>query len=135
MIFIFFFFFSSRRRHTRLTCDWSSDVCSSDLVVWSDAESVAWSGFLGVGDATLGGLPRASLRRLRHVRTPADRRSFSNWVTNAIAPRNVCGLANAAAHYHYPVDLDLLVARHGVLGMSRESLINALPALRGGAKA
>src|SRR5690242_21185335 len=29
--FFFFFFFSSRRRHTRLTCDWSSDVCSSDL--------------------------------------------------------------------------------------------------------
>src|SRR5690242_21796124 len=27
----FTFFFSSRRRHTRLTCDWSSDVCSSDL--------------------------------------------------------------------------------------------------------
>src|SRR6266571_6624632 len=26
----FLFFFSSRRRHTRLTCDWSSDVCSSD---------------------------------------------------------------------------------------------------------
>src|SRR6266571_5784514 len=29
----FFFFFSSRRRHTRLTCDWSSDVCSSDLAL------------------------------------------------------------------------------------------------------
>src|SRR6266480_4946622 len=28
---IILFFFSSRRRHTRLTCDWSSDVCSSDL--------------------------------------------------------------------------------------------------------
>src|SRR4051812_30090734 len=28
---LYFFFFSSRRRHTRLTCDWSSDVCSSDL--------------------------------------------------------------------------------------------------------
>src|SRR5438876_3841685 len=27
-----FFFFSSRRRHTRWTGDWSSDVCSSDLV-------------------------------------------------------------------------------------------------------
>src|SRR6266571_2367877 len=25
------FFFSSRRRHTILTCDWSSDVCYSDL--------------------------------------------------------------------------------------------------------
>src|SRR5438132_8930055 len=30
-IFFFFFFFSSRRRHTRSLCDWSSDVCSSDL--------------------------------------------------------------------------------------------------------
>src|SRR5438477_7507102 len=30
----YFFFFSSRRRHTRLTCDWSSDVCSSDLRPW-----------------------------------------------------------------------------------------------------
>src|SRR5256885_7103835 len=28
----FFFFFSSRRRHTRLQGDWSSDVCSSDLI-------------------------------------------------------------------------------------------------------
>src|SRR5256885_10909538 len=27
-----FFFFSSRRRHTRLQGDWSSDVCSSDLL-------------------------------------------------------------------------------------------------------
>src|SRR5438034_9522089 len=27
----YFFFFSSRRRHTRSLCDWSSDVCSSDL--------------------------------------------------------------------------------------------------------
>src|SRR5688572_32593853 len=27
------FFFSSRRRHTRFDCDWSSDVCSSDLCV------------------------------------------------------------------------------------------------------
>src|SRR5260370_3995446 len=28
-----FFFFSSRRRHTRFKCDWSSDVCSSDLII------------------------------------------------------------------------------------------------------
>src|SRR5438477_5736262 len=32
-VLFFFFFFSSRRRHTRLTCDWSSDVCSSDLLM------------------------------------------------------------------------------------------------------
>src|SRR5260370_4337827 len=30
----FFFFFSSRRRHTRFKCDWSSDVCSSDLLAF-----------------------------------------------------------------------------------------------------
>src|SRR5690625_7772412 len=29
----FLFFFSSRRRHTRWPRDWSSDVCSSDLVL------------------------------------------------------------------------------------------------------
>src|SRR5690606_40883430 len=51
---VFFFFFSSRRRHTRFSRDWSSDVCSSDLVrlvsravqridedgVWSEDEHV-----------------------------------------------------------------------------------------------
>src|SRR5688572_31965164 len=36
MLLFFFFFFSSRRRHTRFDCDWSSDVCSSDLRVISD---------------------------------------------------------------------------------------------------
>src|SRR2546430_12282248 len=30
------FFFSSRRRHTRFDCDWSSDVCSSDLDFLND---------------------------------------------------------------------------------------------------
>src|SRR2546427_1435173 len=33
---VFFFFFSSRRRHTRFDCDWSSDVCSSDLLSFRD---------------------------------------------------------------------------------------------------
>src|SRR6266850_4961288 len=32
MCYVSFFFFSSRRRHTRLQGDWSSDVCSSDLI-------------------------------------------------------------------------------------------------------
>src|SRR5947207_11268479 len=31
LVMCIFFFFSSRRRHTRSLCDWSSDVCSSDL--------------------------------------------------------------------------------------------------------
>src|SRR5690242_21075585 len=39
LLYFIFFFFSSRRRHTRLTCDWSSDVCSSDLTI-SDSSRV-----------------------------------------------------------------------------------------------
>src|SRR5256886_348872 len=35
----FFFFFSSRRRHTRFDCDWSSDVCSSDLTALGETAS------------------------------------------------------------------------------------------------
>src|SRR2546430_3821743 len=66
----FFFFFSSRRRHTRFDCDWSSDVCSSDLIhvyegttllgttttTWFDAT-------LGTGDHTL----RVELRNNDHT--------------------------------------------------------------------
>src|SRR5699024_11713637 len=36
---IYFFFFSSRRRHTRSKRDWSSDVCSSDLMCCTFKES------------------------------------------------------------------------------------------------
>src|SRR5260370_616357 len=35
-----FFFFSSRRRHTRFKCDWSSDVCSSDLLVAGNVDVI-----------------------------------------------------------------------------------------------
>src|SRR2546430_8604076 len=35
------FCFSSRRRHTRFDCDWSSDVCSSDLFESAVAYAVA----------------------------------------------------------------------------------------------
>src|SRR5256885_9245695 len=40
----FFFFFSSRRRHTRLQGDWSSDVCSSDLVYGEEPPVLALRG-------------------------------------------------------------------------------------------
>src|SRR5437588_1327672 len=47
--FLFFFFFSSRRRHTRSLCDWSSDVCSSDLVLLEGdtGNHDAWIGVIG----------------------------------------------------------------------------------------
>src|SRR5690606_40105245 len=42
------FFFSSRRRHTRFSRDWSSDVCSSDLVLGQATEA-----HLGVAELAL----------------------------------------------------------------------------------
>src|SRR5689334_23389702 len=84
----FFFFFSSRRRHTRWNCDWSSDVCSSDLRrqgPWhSGVHGVPWPGrrrqprprLSGPGrpagrlrPASPGGIPR----RHDHAEGPAPR--------------------------------------------------------------
>src|SRR6266516_6845994 len=46
-----FFFFSSRRRHTRSYGDWSSDVCSSDLIGETPGHDVVACPPLGVVDA------------------------------------------------------------------------------------
>src|SRR2546430_4648448 len=43
---IIFFFFSSRRRHTRFDCDWSSDVCSSDLRLYQKAATDQYGRYL-----------------------------------------------------------------------------------------
>src|SRR5260370_26055623 len=40
-------FFSSRRRHTRFKCDWSSDVCSSDLAYLAEAQRLSHTGSFG----------------------------------------------------------------------------------------
>src|SRR5438034_5004967 len=45
------FFFSSRRRHTRSLCDWSSDVCSSDLVGFSFAAIASVPAMSAIGGA------------------------------------------------------------------------------------
>ena len=104
----------------------------------SPGESAAWSGFLGVGDPALELLARESLLRLKEITkgrtdvgTPEQRRSFSTWMADAIAPRNIAGLADVQKRNLYPVDLDVLVERHALLGMSRDHLVEKLPALRG----
>src|SRR5207237_8808116 len=50
-----YFFFSSRRRHTRFKCDWSSDVCSSDL------SDTAITVFMPRKVLAVGGAPRTRL--------------------------------------------------------------------------
>ena len=102
------------------------------------SEHPAWGGFLGVGDEVCDPLPRASLRRLRRITRgegnpgmATERASFVEWVRRSIEPRNVAGLADPARRNLYPVDLDVLVERHALLGMTRDQLVAGLPALRG----
>ena len=101
-------------------------------------ESAAWSGFLGVGDPVLESLPGEALQKLRAITLgrgdagrPEERAAFAKWARNAIAPRNIAGLADPARRNLYPLDLDVLVERHALLGLSREQVVAALPALRG----
>src|SRR5215204_7304578 len=49
LLFCCFFFFSSRRRHTRSLCDWSSDVCSSDLAQYAGVLAVPVAVPVGLG--------------------------------------------------------------------------------------
>src|SRR5260370_6324604 len=60
------FFFSSRRRHTRLKCDWSSDVCSSDLAGEAESKEID-AALLCVGAAAID-LIVATLRRFLWIR-------------------------------------------------------------------
>jgi hypothetical protein len=60
-----------------------------------------------------------------------ERRGFAEWAALAIAPRNIAGLAEPERRNLYPIDFDTLIERHALLGMSREQLLSALPALRG----
>ena len=107
-------------------------------LVADDTAHPAWSGFLGVGDVVCDPLPRASVRRLTRITrgegregTTDERASFVSWVRRAIEPRNIAGLADPARRNLYAVDLDLLIDRHALLGMTRDQLVAGLPALRG----
>ena len=101
-------------------------------------DSVAWRGFLGIDDPVLESLPRESLARLDQMlggqgAAPGveERLGFVRWINESIAPRNVAGLGDSRYRNLYPVDFDSLVDAHCLLGMSREELVAALPALRG----
>ncbi len=92
----------------------------------------AWAGLFGIDDPLLADLPRESLRRLRAGETEASPDVHVRRVGRAaIAPRNVAALADPARHNLYPADLDALVDRHALLGLSRDQVVAGLPALRG----
>src|SRR5262245_64850294 len=70
--FFVLFFFSSRRRHTRCLSDWSSDVCSSDLLLGLDRiVARALADDAQVADADLD--PARGLRVRLHLAGERDR--------------------------------------------------------------
>ena len=54
-----------------------------------------------------------------------------DWIAQAVAPRNVAGLADPRRANLYPVDLEALVEGAAKLGMTPEEVRAALPRLRG----
>jgi FADH2 O2-dependent halogenase len=102
------------------------------------SDSVAWNGFLGVGDKAIERTARESLEKLKLITqrrgepgSSRERDDFAEWMARAIAPRNIAGLADTRRRNLYPVDFDALIEAHALLGMSRDQVVAALPALRG----
>lgn len=96
-----------------------------------------WEAFLGASEPDVEGTYRESLRRLarltgrgRHPASPEDRREFAGWVARAIASRNVAGLADPERRNLYPVDLEVLIERSHLLGLTPSDVRRALPRLR-----
>ncbi|MEX2154577.1 MAG: hypothetical protein WD825_14645, partial [Gemmatimonadaceae bacterium] len=105
--------------------------------LWPD-DSAAWTGFLAVGERDCESVPREAFRRIQGItgcvgRTGSadERRAYADWVRAAIEPKNIAGLADPARNNLYPVDLDMLIERHGKIELTRDQLVAALPALRG----
>src|SRR5437764_14741870 len=74
-----FFFFSSRRRHTRYIGDWSSDVCSSDLVLLGRITDGACREDLGRAARAVGYPAVLKTRRLRSEERRVGKEGRSRW--------------------------------------------------------
>ena len=96
----------------------------------------AGAAFLGAGDRDLMSLFDRARSRIREIssdpaRSPATVRDFHTWIAEQIAPFDVAGFGQATERHVYPVDLDVLVDRAPLLGLTRKTLRARLPRLRG----
>src|SRR5205085_3506499 len=97
--YVIFFFFSSRRRHTRFDCDWSSDVCSSDLTGGTPggitgAFSERESGTTGIVLMNNTGAkdPAGTAIRLGHHVVANDPAALEPWTAGTAAPAELLPL-------------------------------------------
>src|SRR5438034_3863546 len=77
---LFCFFFSSRRRHTRSLCDWSSDVCSSDLQNLTNLFQIRFGLVEQAVEAD-----RCKMMRARSIRAKAERNVITGFTHGAVA--------------------------------------------------
>jgi FADH2 O2-dependent halogenase len=89
-------------------------------------EPWSWEPFLGAGDAVLTAVLAEAERRIA-----GNDEGFERWLLDAIAPRDLCGFDLPGRHGLHPVDLEILVARAGRLGLDPKTVFAALPRLRG----
>src|SRR2546430_5513620 len=105
-----FFFFSSRRRHTRFDCDWSSDVCSSDLISPDQLEQYRRE-LVGYCARMLGSIYEAEdavqdtmLRAWRALATFEDRAGLRPWLYRIAT--NVClDMLKSRSRRALPIDV------------------------------
>src|SRR2546426_7003650 len=111
-LYSFFFFFSSRRRHTRLQGDWSSDVCSSDLVADLLAELGEDAPQAGAGELG-GGVERGTqvFPRQETPHRPPEERAATQLLGEPAAAR---GTEQEAAAKRHGSGLDSAARRRSV---------------------
>src|SRR3989475_919943 len=116
VFFFFFFFFSSRRRHTRFDCDWSSDVCSSDLLLVlrdltrdEQEPPAARLGAVGVADGSRERRRVVELDPLRHGLLPS--RTIVSPLVAASSSRVETAAATSAGSMSRPPGLIRAMAR------------------------
>src|SRR5204862_2856226 len=121
-----FFFFSSRRRHTRSLRDWSSDVCSSDLVVKPDG-SVTAGNASGVNDGACALILADEATAAKNGLTPKAR--VVGMATAGVPPR-VMGIGPAPATQKVLALTGLKLERIDVIELNEAFAAQGLAVLR-----
>ncbi|RMH14811.1 MAG: hypothetical protein D6701_10895, partial [Gemmatimonadetes bacterium] len=100
-------------------------------------ETSCWDGFLGVGDPLLDGAFEEGAARVTALVGDGPPRALPRdvvaghhrWLADVLAPRNVAGLLDESRRNLYPADLEVVVDRAPLVGLSPEAMRARLPDL------
>lgn len=109
---------------------WAESLGRLGVLQRDSGNDPAWHGFLGAGDEVLEPVFINVLRRLRSDE-PRILGALRRAVVEQLAPRDVAGLDQPPSSNIFPLDLDVLVRRAGLLGLSRDEARSRLDRLRG----